>query len=131
MAAQRGAMTKHIWYWIFTILMALWLTPSGMVDVLGASFAVKILAHLAYPAYMSYILGAAKLLAMAAIFYPGTRLLREWAYAGLTFELIGAFISHLCSHDPVTTALAPVLVLGFVAGSYLLRPEKYRLRAAA
>lgn len=127
-------MKKQVWYWIFTILMALWLTPSGVVDVLGASVAVKILAHLGYPAYMGYILGAAKLLAMLAIFYPGTqlgtRLLREWAYAGLTFELIGAFISHLSSHDPITTALAPVLVLGFVAGSYLLRPEKYRLRAA-
>ncbi len=127
-------MTKLVWYWIFTILMALWLTPSGVVDALGASVAVKILAHLGYPAYMSYILGAAKLLAMATIFYPGTnpgtRLLREWAYAGLTFELIGAFISHLCSHDPITTALAPVLVLGFVAGSYLLQPDKYRLRAA-
>jgi hypothetical protein len=124
-------MSKRIWYWIFTVLMALWLTPSGLVDVFGAALAVKILAHLGYPAYLGYILGAAKLLAMVPIFYPGAqagaRLLREWAYAGLTFELIGAFISHLCSHDPIATALAPVLVLGFVAGSYLLRPEKYRL----
>lgn len=128
-------MSKRIWYWIFTVLMALWLTPSGLVDVFGASLAVKILAHLGYPAYLGYILGTAKLLAMVAILYPGTqagaRLLREWAYAGLTFDLIGAFISHLCSHDPITTALAPVLVLGFVAGSYLLRPEKYRLHATA
>ena len=128
-------MAKRTWYWIFTILMALWLTPSGLADVLGYSLAVKILAHLGYPAYMGYILGAAKLLAMAAIFYPGTqgsaRLLREWAYAGLTFELIGAFISHLCSHDPITTALAPMLVLGFVVGSYLLRPAKYELHFMA
>jgi hypothetical protein len=124
-------MAKRTWYWVFTILMALWLTPSGVVDVLGYSLAIKILAHLGYPAYLGYILGAAKLLAMAAIFYPGTRLLREWAYAGLTFELIGAFISHISSHDPVTTALAPALVLGFVWASYLLRPEKYKLHASA
>jgi hypothetical protein len=124
-------MAKKIWYWIFTILMALWLTPSGLADVFGHPLALKILAHLGYPAYVGYILGAAKLLAMAAIFYPGTRLLREWAYAGLTFELIGAFISHMSSRDPVTTALAPVIVLSFVAASYLLRPEKYRLHAAA
>jgi ABC-type arginine transport system permease subunit len=124
-------MSKLTGYWIFTILMALWLTPSGLADVFGYPLALKILAHLGYPAYVSYILGVAKLLAMAAIFYPRTRLLREWAYAGLTFELIGAFISHVSSHDPVTTAMAPVLVLGFVAGSYALRPEKYRLSVAA
>jgi len=123
-------MARRTGYWIFTILMALWLTPSGLADVFGHPLALKILAHLGYPAYVSYILGVAKLLAMAAIFYPRTRLLREWAYAGLTFELIGAFVSHVSSHDPVTTALAPVLVLGFVAGSYALRPEKYRLGAA-
>jgi hypothetical protein len=122
-------MAKRTWYWIFTILMALWLTPSGLADVFGHPLAVKILAHLGYPAYVGYILGTGKLLAMAAIFHPGTRLLREWAYAGITFNLIGAFISHAVSHDPIPTALAPVLVLAFAAGSYLLRPDKYKLRA--
>jgi hypothetical protein len=123
-------MAKRTWYWIFTILMALWLTPSGLADVFGHPWAVKILAHLGYPAYLSYILGTAKLLAIAAILYPRTRLLREWAYAGITFNLIGAFISHVVSGDPIPTALAPVLVLAFAMGSYLLRPDEYKLRAA-
>ncbi len=123
-------MAKKVGYWVLTVLMVLWLLPSGIVDVMGSPFAVKILAHLGYPAYMAYILGAAKLLAIAAILFPRSWLLREWAYAGLTFELIGAFISHICSHDPITTALAPVLVLAFLTGSYLLRPDKYKFHAA-
>lgn len=121
---------KHIGYWVLTVLLALWLVPSGILDLLGFPAVVQILAHLGYPAYVAYILGVGKLLAIAAILYPGTRLLREWAYAGIIFNMIGAFVSHVASHDPVPTALAPVLVLAFAAGGYLLRPDQYKLRAA-
>lgn len=123
-------MSKRIGYWILTVLLALWLVPSGILDLLGVPAFVKILNHLGYPPYVAYILGTGKLLGIAAILYPRTRLLREWAYAGITFDLIGAFVSHAASHDPIPTVLTPVLVLAFAAGSYLLRPDKYKLHAA-
>jgi hypothetical protein len=122
-------MWKRYGYWIFTALVALWLIPSGILDAMRAPAVVAILQHLGYPAYVGVILGVAKLLAIAALFYPRTRFLREWAYAGITFDMLGAFISHIVSHDPVTTALAPILVLAFAAGSYVLRPEKLKLQA--
>jgi hypothetical protein len=122
-------MARRYGYWICTALMALWLTPSGVLDLMRAPAVMAILQHLGYPDYLALILGAGKLLAMAAIFYPRTVLLREWAYAGLTFELTGAFLSHSALHDPIVVRAAPLTVLALMAASYLLRPERYRLQA--
>ena len=124
-------MTKRVGYWISTGLLALWLIPSGVLDLMRVPGVREILAHLGYPEYLALILGAGKLLAMAAIFYPRTRLLREWAYAGITFDLLGAFFSHSAVHDAIGVRLTPLLVLGFAAGSYFLRSSRYRLEPVA
>jgi DoxX-like family len=124
-------MKKKYAYWIFTGLAVLWLAPSGVVDTMRLPAVIAILARLGYPAYLAPILGICKLLAIAAILYPRTRLLREWAYAGITFDLLGAFVSHLVVHDPILTALTPLLVLAFALGGYLMRPEYLKLRATA
>jgi hypothetical protein len=118
-------------YWLFTGLAILWLAPSGVLDAMRFPAVIAILERLGYPAYLAVILGICKLFAVAALLYPRTGFLREWAYAGLTFDLLGAFISHVAVHDPVLTALTPLLVLAFVAGSYVLRPDHLRLRVAA
>ena len=124
-------MARRYAYWICTILLALWLTPSGVLDLMRVPGVVQILHHLGYPAYLGAILGVAKLLAMAAILYPRTRILREWAYAGITIDLLGAFLSHAAVHDPIGVRLTPLMVLALAAGSYLLRPEELRLCPAA
>lgn len=124
-------MAKRYGYWICTGLVALWLTPSGVLDVMRVPGVVGILHHLGYPAYLGVILGTGKLLAIAALLYPRTRLLREWAYAGITFDLLGAFISHSVVHDAVGIAITPLVVLTLTAGSYFLRPEKFKLGSVA
>jgi DoxX-like family len=123
-------MSRRIGYWICTCLLALWLVPSGVLDILRVPGVVEILHHLGYAAYVGVILGVGKLLAIAAILTPQTRLLREWAYAGMTFDLIGAFVSHMVAHDPLRIAFTPVLVLGLAAGSYFFRADNLRLRPA-
>ena len=110
--------------------MTLWLLPSGVLDILRHPSVVDILHRLGYAAYVGVILGIAKVLGIAAILDPRTRLLREWAYAGITFELIGAIISHLSVRDPVEIALVPAFVLLLAAGSYSLRADHLRLRPA-
>jgi hypothetical protein len=122
-------MSRRMGYWICTGLLALWLVPSGVLDILRAPGVVEILHHLGYAAYVGVILGVGKLLAIAAIVTPQTRLLREWAYAGMTFDLIGAFISHMVVRDPLRIAFIPLLVLGLAAGSYFLRADHLRLRS--
>src|SRR5258705_6246417 len=48
-------------------------------------------------------LGVAKTLGVLAVVVPGFPRLREWAYAGLTFDLSGALYSHLSVGDPAST----------------------------
>ena len=121
-------MARRYTYWICTCLLVLWLTPSGVLDAMRVPGVVRTLGHLGYPAYLGPVLGVAKLLAVAAILYPRTRILREWAYAGITIDLLGAFVSHSVVHDSWGTTITPLIVLALAAGSYTLRPPKYRLQ---
>jgi hypothetical protein len=57
---------------------------------------------------------------VVAVLVPSFRRLREWAYAGLVYDLMGATYSHLSVGDPLSTWIIPVVGLTLVVGSYLL-----------
>ena len=114
-------------YWITTALFALAIAGSGTMNLLQPPELVAVLEHLGYPAYLGSILGTWKLLGAVAILAPGLPRLKEWAYAGFTFALSGATISHLVSGDPVGQAAAPLVLLSFALASWALRPEGRRL----
>jgi uncharacterized membrane protein len=84
-------------YWILTGLLIAWLTLGGVLDIARVNQTREIIRTLHYPDYVLLIVGRCKLLAVVALLYPGTRLLREWAYAGVTFDALGAFASRLVS----------------------------------
>lgn len=79
--------------------------------------------QLGYPAYFMTILGTWKVLGAIAILLPKFPRLKEWAYAGMVFDLTGAAASHAMSGDPVGKILTPLVLLGFVAASWALRPK--------
>jgi hypothetical protein len=124
-------MLKRYGYWFCTGLVVLWLIPNGVLDLMRIPGVIQGLGHLGYPPYLAIIMGVWKLLAVAALLHPGTRLVREWAYAGLTFDFFDAFLSHLAVQDPLLVGLAPLVLLAFAAGSYFLRPQKFLLRATS
>jgi DoxX-like family len=127
---QEAAMRQRVfWYWVFMALTALWLVSGGILDLMRAPAVAAILRRLGYPIYVCTILGSCKILAVAALLRARNPLLRECAYAGITFLLMGAFLSHLAVHDTVGATAAPVTLLALAAGSYLVRPAHYRLRA--
>lgn len=124
-------MPGRIAYWTFTALLAAWLLAGGLFDLTHALVTIALLHKLGYPDYLCNILGVAKLLAVLALLYPKANYLREWAYAGITFDALGAFFSHLAVHDGPANTIAPLIMLAFAAASYLLRPASYRLCAAS
>jgi uncharacterized membrane protein YphA (DoxX/SURF4 family) len=107
-------------YWIVTSLMAAFMLTASIPDILRIPQAVEVFTHLGYPTYLLPFIGVAKMLGVIAVLAPGFRRLKEWAYAGLVFDLIGALYSHLAVGDPPSAWGFPSVGLILVAGSYLL-----------
>lgn len=110
----------RIVYWIVTGLMAALMTLSAVPDVIKAAEAVEFFKHLGYPEYLLPFIGVAKLLGVAAVLFPRFPRLKEWAYAGLTFDVIGAFYSHVSVGDPPSFWIFPLIALALILGSYFL-----------
>ena len=115
-------------YWICTAVIAFTFLSGGAGYLLRLPQVVEGITHLGYPAYFVTILGVWKLLGGAAILLPGLPLLKEWAYAGMIFDLTGASVSQAASGGDVRHILAPLVLAGLVVASWALRPEGRRLR---
>jgi hypothetical protein len=93
--------TTKILYWVFTILFSILMFGSAIPDVMQSPDAVKgIHTGLGYPVYFVPFIGVAKMLGVIAILIPGYARLKEWAYAGLFFDLIAATYSLYCVPQP-------------------------------
>lgn len=121
---------KTLAYWIPTGLFCAVVGFSGFAHVSHQPGMVEAMTHLGYPLYFMTIIGTAKILGVAAVLAPVPPLLKEWAYAGLCFNLIGATASHAFSGDPLSHVVRPAIVLVLCVASYLLRPEAQRLPAS-
>lgn len=80
----------NLFYWIFTGLFAAFMMLSAIPDILMADMAVKGFADIYLPAYLLPLVGVAKALGVIAILIPGFPRIKEWAYAGLMIDLLGA-----------------------------------------
>lgn len=105
-------------YWLFTGFLAAFMLMASIPDVLRLPQAILIFMHLGYPAYLLPFLGTAKALAIVAVLTPGLGRLKEWAYAGLVFDLMGALYSHVSVGDPLGVWVWPVVGLLLVTASY-------------
>jgi hypothetical protein len=118
---MRRLRTKHFHaiYWIATLLF---IVPQGWAAVqylIEAPRMTHTITQLGYPEYFMAILGVAKLLGIAAIMTGISPTLKEWAYAGFTFDVCGAFASHLGAGDSLAIALVPIAFLAVQLVSYV------------
>jgi ABC-type amino acid transport system permease subunit len=105
--------------WAVTGLMAALMLLSAVPDVLRLPEAITVFRRLGYPPYLLVFLGTAKILGVAAVLAPGIPRVKEWAFAGLTFDLCGALYSQLSVGDPPSVWMAAVIGLVLMAGSYI------------
>jgi uncharacterized membrane protein YphA (DoxX/SURF4 family) len=83
---------------------------------------------LGYPPYFLVILGIWKLLGAVALVIPGFPRLKEWAYAGVLFDLTGAVASLFASGIiDLRTMAYPIVMTGVAVASWALRPSSRRL----
>ena len=106
--------------WAVTGLMAALMLLSAVPDVLRSPGALAVFRHLGYPPYLLVFLGTAKMLGVAAVLMPGVPRLKEWAFAGLTFDLTGALYSHLSVGDPASAWMPAAIGMVLMAASYVV-----------
>ncbi len=117
----------NILYWIITGLLALLMAFSGVANIMAGPDSIKVFDHIQFPHYMIQFLGVAKLLGAIVIIIPGFPRLKEWAYAGLTFDLLGAMYAAYSVGDPFSM-WAPILIGPLLIGaSYILYHKKRKL----
>ena len=119
-SAAKGRATA---YWIVTLLAALLFAVPGVALLLAVPHFTQDMAKLGYPHYFLTILGIWKILGVIAILAPGLPRLKEWAYAGMIFDISSAAISHAVMGDGGIKIIAPIVVAGFALLSWKLRPE--------
>lgn len=116
---------KNIGYWIVTGLFGAVYLGSGTADVLHAAPVLETLGRLGFPAYLASILGPWKIAGALALLAPKLPRVKEWAYAGMVFDLTGAIAAHAIFSE--AALVVPAVLLGLVVVSYLLRPADRRL----
>jgi hypothetical protein len=117
--------TRHRLYWTSTACVTFALTLGGLADVLHHPIADRTMTHLGFPPYFQVVIGVWKLLGVMALLAPGLPLLKEWAYAGMFFDVSGAAIAHAVSGDHVEL-LPPLAVAALLSLSWALRPPGRR-----
>lgn len=113
--------TNKIIFWLATIIIVLWEGVMPLSTLLfKPEYATAGTKPLGYPDYFAYALIICKALGALAIVYPKTPgKLKEWAYAGFTFNLTFAFISHVCVDKNIGYMLMPLVVLAILMVSYI------------
>jgi len=118
-------------YWISTVLVALPIGSGGIAQLAHVRTTVDGFVHiLGYPAYFVTILGFWKLAGALAILAPGFPRLKEWAYAGIFFDLTGAAAS--CAAVGGYGAygfhvITPLLLAVLAVASWALRPASRKI----
>ena len=105
---DRHSRTMSVLYWSSTVFLVAVMLQGGVAEIMRTDSAIQVMHSLGYPAYLSTILGTAKLFGVAAILLPVPRMLREWAYAGFTFDVTGAIASIVAVGAVNWTLIIPV-----------------------
>jgi uncharacterized membrane protein YphA (DoxX/SURF4 family) len=121
---------KSIAYWLTTVLIAFVMLSGGIANLIHQKDAMEGMARLGFQAYFSTILGVWKVLGALALLAPRFPRLKEWAYAGIFFDLTGASASHAASGDYGAGAfhiIVPLVLAGIAIASWALRPASLKL----
>ena len=98
-------------YWIFTCLFAALMLFSAIPNIITNVDSIKFMHDmLGYPVYFIPFIGVAKLLGVIIIVIPGLKVIKEWAYAGLFFDLGGAIYSNIAVAGKVDPMMLTLLV---------------------
>jgi|GEM_PF-531418 len=120
--------TIHLLYRTVTVLFAALLLMAGITEAVAHESGTEIMRHLGYPEHVLHVIGVGKILAAVALVQRRFPTVREWAYAGVTFNLLGALVARAAAGDSAGLILSPLIFLAVMFTSYFLGKKAERLQ---
>ena len=111
--------TQKIIFWTTTIIIFLF---EGVMPALTSQteLAKEGIRHLGYPEYFGNALVVFKILGVLILIIPQIpKRLKEWAYAGFTFDFLFACISHWAVDGFGFQTIFPLIILAILMVSYV------------
>jgi DoxX-like protein len=97
-------------YWVVLVFITIGMLFSAVPSVLKLPYAVEHFCNvLKLPEYLLVFTGVIKIIGLIALYIPGYPRLKEWIFAGFTFDLIGAWYCNYTGLHSFAGTL-PVLV---------------------
>jgi uncharacterized membrane protein YphA (DoxX/SURF4 family) len=125
--ATKMEKTRLVLYWLTSVAAALlFAIPGSALLVKAAHFATE-MARLGYPDYFLFPFGLFKVTGAITILAPGLLRFKEWAYAGMVFDVVFAAYSRAAVNDPLPQILFPLVIGTLVVASWALRPSSRKL----
>ncbi|HSY35748.1 MAG TPA: DoxX family protein [Acidobacteriaceae bacterium] len=118
-------------YWVCTGLIVFFMLPGGIFYLMRAPAAVEGMRQLGIPLYVVVLLGVWKVLGSIALVVPRFPVLKEWAYAGIFFDLTGAAVANAANGAVWWHVAAPLGIIAILYGSWALRPAGRRVVASS
>lgn len=118
---------KLMSYWVITVMVAFFIGGGGAAELARVPGNVEGLVRLGYPVYFVTIIGFWKVLGAIAILAPGFPRLKEWAYAGIFFNMTGAAATAVFVGAEPWHVIVDLVLTALTVASWALRPASRRL----
>ena len=120
-------------YWVLNIIFCLFHVMDAGGGLAKAKAGVDAMNAMGYPIYLMGFLAVLKLLGVVALLQNKYKTIKEWAFAGFSFTLIGATVSHICVHDTTLFIVMPIVFLMLLFALYYFwrKMEQTTLQAAS
>ena len=115
--------TQLVAYWVTTALLVFSVLSGGIAELAQRPENIEGIVHqLGYPPYFPTIAGMAKVLGALVVLAPRVPRLKEWAYAGIFFNMTGAAASWAMLGGSMKHLIPTLFLAALTIASWALRP---------
>jgi hypothetical protein len=118
---------KMIGYWVTTAILVFGIGSGGAAELARVPANIEGIVQLGYPVYFIVMIGFWKVLGAVALLVPRFPRLKEWAYAGIFFNMTGAAVSNAVSGNPGWHVAVNLIFVALAVASWALRPPSRTL----
>lgn len=120
MTAYKHLRKEKIIYWVGVVLLAIWFSASGILEITKNPLVWNHTILMGYPPYFITALGIAKITGVIVLLIPNKlHWLKEWVFAAFFFDVIFAFISGY-SFEGISNIVKPVVAFVLILITYIM-----------